>query len=396
MSRMQIQSDAEIIEAVSAARANGSTLEIVGSGTKRGYGRHCAADAVLDISALTGIVSYEPDELVITAKTGTLISEIEDALARRGQRLGFDPADWGPLFGKPRCAATVGGVLSADACGSARVRFGAARDHLLGYRAINGFAESYKAGGRVVKNVTGFDLPKLLCGAMGTLGVLTEVTLRLVPRPPHNVTLIARDIAPDDGFALLRRAWTSAFGPTGLAYVPSSVALSFTGFGAVGEGAALMRLEGAPVPLAEKIAGLRALDPGALLEEIDGERTFREIGNGHALVGMDADVWRVVLPPSASARFVAEQQPDIWVGDWAGGLLWIGSAPDDEAAAQKIRSLASACDGHAILLRASETMRSRIPPFRPESPTCTAVSKSVKAAFDPFGIFNPSRMYEGI
>ena len=203
------------------ARTRETTLEIVGAGTKRGYGRPTDADDILDVSALTGIVKYEPDELVITARAATTVCEIEDALAPHAQRLGFDPADWAPFFGTRAGSATIGGVLSADACGSGRVRFGGARDHLLGYRAVNGLAESYKAGGHVVKNVTGFDLPKLMCGAMGTLGALTEVTLRLVPRASLDATLVARDITPAGGFALLRQAWTSAFGSTGLSYIPA-------------------------------------------------------------------------------------------------------------------------------------------------------------------------------
>jgi glycolate oxidase FAD binding subunit len=176
--------EAELVEAVRAARETREPFEIVGRGTKRAYGRAMAIANTLDVSALSGILNYEHDELVITARAATPISEIEAALNERQQRLGFDPADWGPLFGARANAGTIGGALSADTGGPARLRFGSARDHLLGYRAVNGFGEAYKAGGRVVKNVTGFDLSKLMCGAMGTLGVLTEVTLRVYPRAP--------------------------------------------------------------------------------------------------------------------------------------------------------------------------------------------------------------------
>jgi glycolate oxidase FAD binding subunit len=396
MARIQALSEREVMDAVAAARAHRSTLEIVGQGTKRGFGRPSEADDVLDVSSLSGIVSYEPDELVITVKAATTIAELDDTLARRAQRLGFDPADWGPLFEHPPHAATMGGVLSADACGPARVRFGAARDHLLGYRAVNGFAESYKAGGHVVKNVTGFDLPKLMCGAMGTLGALTEVTLRLVPRPPASITLAARDIAADSGFGLLRRAWTSAFGPTGLAYLPAAMATSFPELGAIGAGAALIRMEGTRVPLDEKLAGIRALAPGVILDETDGDEIFRAIGDGRPFVGTGFNVWRVFLPPEAAARCAAKINAEIWLADWAGGLLWIATAPEDHPAAQRVRGAAAADGGHATLLRASATARRDSEVFQPEAPLLAALNRSVKSAFDPLGIFNPGRMFEDL
>jgi glycolate oxidase FAD binding subunit len=396
MARIVVQSEADVIEVIVAARARKATLEIVSGGTKRGYGRPTDADDILDVSALTGIVKYEPDELVITARAATTIAEIEDVLAPHAQRLGFDPADWGPLFGTRTGAATIGGVCSADACGSARVRFGGARDHLLGYRAVNGLAEGYKAGGHVVKNVTGFDLPKLMCGAMGTLGVLTEVTLRLVPRAPLNTTLIARDVVPAKGLALLRQAWTSAFGSTGLSYIPGCMVAAFPALGAIGAGAALIRVEGTRVPLDEKAAGLRALASDVLPEEIDGENVFRDVGNGCAFVGTNVDVWRVVIPQSAAASCAGKAESELWLGDWAGGLLWIGTCANDEVAAQRIRTAAVSHGGHATLLRASEHMRRRIPVFQPGPSHVGALNKSVKAAFDPLGIFNPGRMFEGV
>jgi glycolate oxidase FAD binding subunit len=396
MARIVVQSEADVVEAVRAARAKKATIEIISGGTKHSYGRPVDAHDVLDVSALAGVVNYEPDELVITARAATTIAEIEDALAPRAQRLGFDPADWGPLFGTGPNAATIGGVLSADACGSARVQYGGARDHLLGYRAVNGLAESYKAGGHVVKNVTGFDLPKLMCGAMGTLGALTEVTLRLVPRAPLSVTLIARDIASAAGFALLRRVWTSAFGSTGLSYIPGGTATSFPALGMIGAGAALIRLEGTPVPLDEKIAGVKALAPSIVLDDFEGERIFRDIGDGRAFVGNTLDVWRVALPPHAAAQCAAQIGSELWLGDWAGGLLWIGAVSDDEVAAHSLRAAASSLGGHATLMRACANMRSRVPVFQPDSPALTALNKSVKAAFDPLGIFNPGRMFEGI
>src|SRR6185503_882994 len=160
----------------------------------------------------------EPDEMIITARAGTPVMEIETALAEHNQRLGFEPADWGPLFGAPANSATIGGMLSANCDGSAAVRYGRCRDHLLGFRAVNGFGEAYKGGGKVVKNVTGFDLPKPFCGAMGTLGPLTEVTLRAFPKSPVSIVSLVHDLTPENGFALLRRLSSSPIESTGLVF----------------------------------------------------------------------------------------------------------------------------------------------------------------------------------
>ena len=365
MTNIAIQNDTELAELV---RGRTEPLEIVGAGTKRDFGRSSEIANVLDVSALRGIMTYEPDELVITARAATPVSEIEAALSQKHQRLGFDPADWGPLFGMGANAGTIGGALSADTSGSARVRFGGARDHLLGYRAVNGFGEAYKAGGKVVKNVTGFDLPKLMCGAMGTLGVLTEVTLRLVPAAPC-MTLAVKNISADEGFALLRRAWSSPLEATGLVYIPDCARGAFVELGAIGEGAALIRLEGTPMPLKEKIAMLRTLaNKSEALEIENGDAMFRKIGAGATFVAHDFDVWRIAVPPSQAANVAHALAGTLWLADWAGGLFWIGISQTDETLAAKIRQIAVRAEGHARLMRASPETRARIAVFRPEDP----------------------------
>ena len=265
MARISVSSEADVVDVVRAARDSRRTLEIVGAGTKRGFGRPVECDDVLDLSGLRGIVKYEPDELVITARAGTPVAEIEAALAEKNQRLGFEPADWGPLFGAPANCATIGGVLSANCDGSAAIRYGRCRDHLLGFRAVNGFGEAYKGGGKVVKNVTGFDLPKLFCGAMGTLGPLTEVTLRVFPKRRNVGDLYGERslLGRGAGVAATRfvePAWTS----TGLALF---------------DGAAIVRLEGSRAGLDEKIAMLRELFP-VQPQIADGDETFRDISSG--------------------------------------------------------------------------------------------------------------------
>jgi glycolate oxidase FAD binding subunit len=383
--------EADVIDAVRAARDSRRTLEIVGAGTKRNFGRVAPCDDVLDVSAISGVVNYEPEELILTVRAGTPVIEITALLESRNQRLGFEPADWGPLLGAPPNRSTIGGVLFADASGPAAIRYGRARDALLGYRAVNGLGEAYKAGGKVVKNVTGFDLPKLMCGAMGTLGVLTEVTLRVFPKPSGTATLILRDVSPADGFAALRTIWSSPLEATALSYLSSRAALP--GLGDIGKGAALIRLEGAPEPLREKIEGTKSLLDGSA-DIFDGGDIFSGIASGAPLAGHDLDIWRVFVPSAQAAAAIGKIQPSLWFADWAGGVLWVGVLPGNDGV--RLRDLIAPFGGHATLLKAAAETRSRVDVFQPEPPARAALTKSVKAAFDPLGLFNPDRMFEGV
>jgi glycolate oxidase FAD binding subunit len=368
----------DVVEAVMRAREWRSPLEIMGGGSKKDFGRAVVTmGSVLDVSALSGVVSYEPEELILTVLPGTPLIEIEAVLAERGQRLGFEPPDWGPLLGQPGGLATIGGAISADCNGAARVKCGAVRDHLLGFRGVNGFGAAFKAGGKVVKNVTGFDLPKLMCGAMGTLCVLTEVTLRVFPKPPLSAVLAVRDLSAEAGFAFLRKVWSSPLDATGLVF---------------SQDRALVRLEGEREPLAEKCAMLRALTDRAVEEVPDGEIAFRAIGSGEVFIDTPYDVWRAFVPPASAAEIAAKIDAPLWLADWAGGLLWFGTMPGSDA----VREIVRAAGGHAVLLRAAEETRERLDVFEPQDAVRSAVTKAVKAAFDPLALFNPGRMWDGV
>ncbi len=396
-SRMQIiavRSEQDAVAAVREARERATTLEIRGAGTKRGFGRPFSCDAVVDCSPLAGIVSYDPGELVITVRPGTAIGELADAAAQKKQRFAFDPADWGPLYGAQARLATIGGVIASDSCGSARVRFGAVRDHLLGFRAVNGLGESYSAGGKVVKNVTGFDLPKLVCGALGTLGILTELTLRVLPAGERVLTLALRDMKSTAAFAMLRRVWASPLEATGLAFLPPAAARAFAGD--CGEGLVLVRIEGSRGGLSEKLALLHGLCARDFEETENGEVMFHAIGDGAFFAGEALDVWRITIPPARAAEVARAIEAPLWLADWAGALLWAGVPRDDGSAAARVRAAAAAADGHAVLLRASIEARASLGVFAPEPPARAALTKAVKAAFDPLGLFNPGRMFEGV
>ncbi|HEX4861016.1 MAG TPA: FAD-binding protein [Rhizomicrobium sp.] len=385
---MIAESEAQVVEAVRAARAAGTPFEIVGGDTRRGFGRPTEPRELLDVSRLEGVVAYEPEELILTVRPGTALAEIETLLAAKGQRLGFDPCDWSKMLGN-RGTATIGGAVSTDACGSAAIRYGRARDHLLGIRAVNGFGEAFKAGGRVVKNVTGFDIPKLVCGAMGTLCVLTELTFRVFPKPPEARCFALRGIAPTRGLRVLKRAWSSPLDATGLGYLPYPAVEHFPEIGNSGHGAAIFRIEGTQVALAEKSRILRDIAPG--VEALDSD-PFPRIGSGEIFAGTLLDITRAVLTPAPRQPSpygddyeppLKEEDWSLWIADWAGQLIWRASTP----------GVTSGC---ATLLRASAETRKRAHVFPPEEPARAALTRAVKAAFDPLGLFNPGRMYKDV
>jgi glycolate oxidase FAD binding subunit len=375
----------QVLDFVRASRADKAPFEIVAGGTRRGVGRPVGDLPLLDTSGLSGIVKYEPEELILTAAPATPLADINAVLGEKNQRLGFDPADWSRLLGS-NGVATLAGAASCDASGSGRLRHGGARDSLLGFQAVNGLGESFRAGGKVVKNVTGFDLPKLVCGAYGTLCVLTEMTFRVYPRPQFFTVLCLSDVTPEIGFAHLRKIAHSALEPAGLAYLPDTM-MNDVGLSSMGNGATLIKLEGASVPLEEKVALAHGL-LGNALTRIDGD-PFAAIGCGEIFAGVAGDIWRIFVAPSEAPRVVKELNAKHWLGDWAGGLIWLAAPPSD---APRIRKIADDAQGQAMLLRASAQSRSQYGLFAPQPPALAALNRSVKAAFDPLSLFNPGRL----
>jgi glycolate oxidase FAD binding subunit len=381
----RIAGESQLVDFVRAARADRTPFEIVSGGTRRSVGRPLGDIPTLDVSGLSGIVKYEPEELIITAAPATPLAEIHAVLAEKNQRLGFDPADWSRLLGS-NGIATLAGAASCDASGSGKLRHGGARDSLLGFRAVNGLGESFRAGAKVVKNVTGFDLPKLVCGAHGTLVVLTEMTFRVYPRPSHFAVLCLADVTPEIGFAALRKIAHSALEPAGLAYLPASM-MGDVGPSSENKGAALIKLEGAAQPLEEKIAMAHGL-LGNAMHRIAGD-PFAAIGCGDRFADIAGDVWRVFVAPSDAPRVAKELNATHWLGDLAGGILWLAAPPSDAA---RIRAIAAAAHGQAMLLRASAESRAQFGLFAPQAPALAALNKAVKAAFDPLSLFNPGRL----
>src|SRR5580704_1772967 len=398
--------DAKDVEnAVQWALSEGKSLEILGHGSKRSIGRPPQADVALDLSALSGVTLYEPEELVLSAKAGTPLAEIEALLAGKGQRLAFEPMDCGPLLGSAIGRATIGGTIAANLCGPRRLTAGAARDHLLGFAAVSGRGETFKSGGRVVKNVTGYDLCKLMAGSWGTLAALTEVTLKTLPKPETEATVLMSGL--DDAAAV--GAMTTAMGSTcevsGAAHLPAATAARFPMGAAVAAGCALtaLRLEGVAPSVAHRRAALQALlrphGETALVDDMVSRRLWVAIRDAAPFAasrsGADQPLWRVSTLPAKghelAARVTGATEAHV-LYDWAGGLLWI-AVPAADAAAGLVRSAVKAAGGHATLVRAPAALRAALDVFEPQDAGLAALTKRVKASFDPKGVLNPGRMW---
>jgi glycolate oxidase FAD binding subunit len=397
---MSLPRDAEDVRQIVAdATAAGTPLEVLGRGSKRGLGRPVQAAATLDLSALSGITLYEPEELVMTALAGTPLSEIERTLAEKSQRLAFEPMDMGPLYGVAAGAASIGGVFAANLSGPGRLRHGAARDHLLGLKGVNGLGELFKSGSRVVKNVTGYDLCKLMASSHGTLAALTEVTFKVMPRPEKTRTVLVLGLG--DGRA--REAMSAALGSphevVAAAHLPASVARGSAVSYVSGAGTSLtaLRVEG-PAPSAEhRCAALRQELAGfGATEELHGMnsgRLWQEIRDAACFAGDGGALWRLsVAPtegPAAIARIAAKAEAR-WFYDWGGGLVWLAFPAAADAGASLVRGALDG--GHATLIRADASVRAAVPVFQPQSSALAALARRVKESFDPKGILNPGRL----
>jgi glycolate oxidase FAD binding subunit len=361
---------ADVAELVTRAQR---PLEPVGGGSKRVIGRPVEAD-LLDLGELAGIVTYEPAELVLTARSATPLATLDAALATHAQRFAFEPPDFGTLLGV-HGEQTIGGVLAANLAGSRRVAAGAARDHFLGFNAVSGRGEQFKAGGKVVKNVTGYDLPKLLAGSWGTLAVLTDVTLRVTPAAELDRTLVVASATAAASVATL----TAALGS------PHDV--SAAGFDPVR--GSLLRIEGFAASVAARTDALCAELRATPVEIVDGAAS-RQLWHAHASsVALAASpvVWRISVPPSDAPAVLERLRPHRYLLDWGGGLIW---AAFDAVDATRVRAAFGA--GHATLIKAPVADRAASPVFQPQPRVAAAAGARLKAAFDPRGVLNPGRM----
>ncbi|WP_112663720.1 FAD-binding protein [Microvirga flavescens] len=371
-----------------------TTLSVFGRNTKAALGRPITTDASLSTAGLTGITLYEPAELVISARSGAPVSEVVAALAQNGQELSFEPMDYGPLLGVGG-EPTIGAVAALNLSGPRRIMAGAARDSLIGVRFVNGRGEVVKSGGRVMKNVTGLDLVKLMANSWGTLGVLTEVTFKVLPKHERMATLVLRGLDDRHAIDAMSSALGSPFDVTGAAHLPAPDL----------QGArTLIRLEGFSVSVDYRLTEMRRLlkrfGTGDILEGKAAEALWASVRDATVLGDHDERaIWRVSSGPTRGpdvAAHLAKARDARWFYDWGGGLVWISTPASGDAGAAIIREATREFGGHATLVKAPEALRASIDVLEPQSDAVMALSRGIKTSFDPAGILNPGRMYAGI
>jgi glycolate oxidase FAD binding subunit len=408
MTRLAPTDLTELRDQIAGALAAEEPLELVAGGSKRGLGRPVQAAHLLDLALLSGIRDYAPSELVLTAGAGTPLGEIERALEEAGQMLAFEPPDWRGLLGSGEqdgAGPTLGGVLACNLSGPRRIKAGAARDHFLGFRAVSGRGEIFKAGGKVIKNVTGYDLPKLMAGSYGTLAALEEVTVKVLPRPETVATLLFTKVEPVAAGHLMGAAVGSPHDVSGAAYLPAGAAMQFTLPG--GGGTVALRLEG-PAPSVEYRRDSLISDHGTsgAAEIVTGSEAiafWHAIGEAAPLAGLAGRaVWRISVAPARGPELgqaLSRALDALWFLDWGGGLLWLAVPEATDAGAEAIRAAIRGPDGrdtgHATLVKGSPALRGSIAVFEPQPAPLAALTRRVKDAFDPAHILNPGRMVEG-
>ena len=449
-----------LADAVRWAVAGEAPLEVIAGGSKQTLGRPVQSAATLSLAAFDGIVDYQPSELVLTAQAATPLATIEAALEAERQMLAFEPADYGPLLrasggadlrapggadlrapggadlrapggadlrapggadlrapggadlrapggADPRApgGATLGGALACNLSGPRRIKAGAARDHFLGMHAVSGRGERFKAGGRVVKNVTGYDVCKLLAGSYGTLALMHEVTVKVLPASERTRTVLVFGLEPAAALDALGAALGSAHEVSGAAHMPAEVAARSAVSYVSGAGAAVsaVRVEGFPASVEARCEALRALlGPFGAVEELHSKNSatlWREIRDVRAFADDSRPLWRLSVPPAsgaAAAARVAEAADVRALFDWGGGLVWLAVDGAPDAGEVPVRAAAMAVGGHATLVRADAPTRAARAVFQPQATGLAALTARIKRAFDPTGVLNPGRMYAGV
>ena len=414
MAQVAAQNLKDITEALRWARDGDRALEIFAGGSKRAIGRPVKNAHRLCVKALDGILLYQPEELVISARAATPMSEISATLAAKGQRLAFEPPDWGALFSDgTRRGDTIGGIIGGNLSGPRRIAAGAARDHVLGFQAISGRGVGFQAGGRVVKNVTGYDLPKLMAGSWGTLAVLHEITLKTMPAPESVQSLFLHGLDDSVAVQVMERALSQNHGVNGAAHLPAQAARYWPELNAQ-ETLTALRVEGPARAAAAAISELGKLFESATrLTAIDHEtsvqfwKSIRDVELFAAHSGESPPpppLWRILSPPSLAASVAAQLsvalEDMIYFMDWGGGLIWLThEAQDEESFVQKADHIRNICvdnGAEAVLIRADGAARERIGFFPPLAQPMAALTARIKQAFDPKAILNPGRLYFGI
>jgi glycolate dehydrogenase FAD-binding subunit len=403
MQTTKITSDDQVQDMLDWALAGKHGLAVQGNASKITLGRPMEVEATLDMSGLSGIELYEPAELVMKAKAGMKLTEVKAMLDQQGQKLAFEPPDFGPLLGTAPDLGTLGGTFAANLSGSSRVKAGAARDHLLGVSGFTGRGQLFQTGSRVMKNVTGYDLCKLVAGSYGTLAIATRLTFKVLPKHESMRTVLVYDQDLASAIACMRDALSSVHDVAAAAYLPADIAgkVPIDYISGSGKAVVALKIEGPKPSATFRCEAMRKImsDFGNTdeLHSHNSREFWKLTSNAAPFVGEAGPLWRLSIPPGNANKVVTlirDQLSDFtYFSDWAGGLIWVqlASSPDDGGAAV-IRGAVGE-EGHATLIRGPEDVRRTIDPFQPVSPTIALLTRRIKEGFDPENILNPGRMY---
>ena len=402
---MRPATDWELASMIAGFGARNQPVEIIGNGSKSNAGRPMQTSATITTKAMRTIKLYEPTELVMSAEAGAPLTMIEAELASRGQMLAFEPIDLGPAIGGPPGQQTIGGVFAANLSGPRRIVAGAARDHLIGIKGVNGRAEMFKSGGRVMKNVTGYDLARGLAGSWGTLGVLTEVTFKVLPWPEAAATLVFPGLTDELAVEMMCAAMGTPFEVSGAVHLNAALAdrLTMRPPGASGTALTALRIENfISSVLYRKEQLAQQLKIYGAPVELDYEASLKfwsELRRLSVLADSRCDLWRISTSPKNAAKVVAAIRRHMTAQayyDWSGGLIWLEVPATADAGASDIRRAVAVHGGHATLIRAEAAIRGAVEVFQPQSPVLERITRNLKSAFDPQAILNPGRMYAGL
>jgi glycolate oxidase FAD binding subunit len=405
LTNMRPVDEREFSRVLAEATATATAVEVTGNGSKRNIGRPLNCAVNLSTKALRGITLYEPGEMVMSARAATPLRQIEEALAERRQMLAFEPIELATLSAGDPGEATIGGVFATNSSGARRIRVGAARDHLLGIRAVNGRGEVFKSGGRVMKNVTGVDLCRGIAGSWGTLAVIGEVTFKVQPMPEDTGTLLVLGLPDAIAVEVLCAAMGTPFEVSAAVHLQASLVarLWHEGLSQQGQAITALRLENFSKSLAYRAGRIKEqLKVFGELHELDGENSLAfwgELRSLSVLQGSDAPLWRISTSPSAGPNVVAAISAYMECRafyDWSGGLIWAEVLPTTDAGAADIRRVIATYGGHATLIRAEPQVRASVEVFQPLEAGLERLSRKLKTAFDPAGILNPGRMYPNL
>lgn len=405
MRDIEITHEDQVQDILDWALAGNKKLSLTGNNSKTSLGRPMECDGRLRMSGLTGVELHEPSELVMQAKAGTKLVDIKRELAKVDQELAFAPPDFGPLLGEASGLSTIGGIFGCNLSGSKRIKAGAARDHLLGVRGFSGRGQPFKAGGRVMKNVTGYDLCKLVAGSYGTLVACTSFTFKVLPRPEKARTVLIFGLDTKGAVAAMRDAMSSIHEVSATAYLPKDIATKSGVRYIEQEGLSVVaiKVEG-PAPSADYRCQALLQEMASLgkVEELHGknsETLWTFVSDVGAFVAdQSTSVWKVSLPPASVPSYLERVKlilPDMpYYLDWAGGLIWISVADGVDLGGEPIIRDNLKGEGHATLIRGSVELRREVAPFQPQSTALAALTEKVRDGFDPNRIFNPGRMYQ--